>query len=179
MGFGQQATSLPRVDPGEAGKAFALLNKIRSAPVNYAVELDYRRYQAGPRPALLWNDTLARIAERKAMDMATNDYFAHVDPHGFGMNHYIDEGGYRIAIQWLINPKENGFESLQGGADDGELAIKDLIMDINVPSKGHRKHLLGVGEWNASLIDVGIGFVHSTSKTEYRTYTCVLIAKHK
>lgn len=166
------------IDKLEAVKAYALLNRIRANPVAYAVELDFRRYQAQVRPALIWNDTLEVIAERKALDMARRDYFGHVDPDGYGINYYIQRGGYPLHPDWLTDPRANYFESLQGGAEDGEQAIKNLILDINVPTKGHRRHLLGTGDWNASLMDIGIGFVRGTVRNKYQSYTCVVIAKH-
>lgn len=177
--LGAKPSALPVVDHEEARKAFVYLNQIRAQPVRFCQQLKFSPVQVVPRPALIWNDTLARVAERKALDMAQRNYFAHVDPDGFGINHHLEQAGYKLDPWWLRDPKENNFESLQAGCIDGKQAIECLIIDYGVPTKGHRTHLLGVGEWNASLVDIGIGYVRSDSTTKYSTYTCVIIAKHK
>ncbi|MEO8589340.1 MAG: CAP domain-containing protein [Flavobacteriales bacterium] len=177
--LGAKPSATPAVDEAEALKAFAYLNEIRAQPTRYCQQLKFSPVQVVRRQALIWNDTLARVAERKAMDMAQRNYFAHVDPDGFGINHYLDKASYQLDSWWLRDPRENNFESLQAGCGDGKQAIECLIIDYGVPTKGHRTHLLGVGDWNASLVDVGIGFVRSDSTTKYPTYTCVIIAKHK
>ena len=128
---------------------------------------------------LVWNETLAKAAEAKAMDMAKRNYFSHVSPEGYGMNYFISKEGYSLNPEWLEHHSDNFFESIQAGAPDGEAAIKDLILDEGVPELGHRKHLLGMGEWNCTLVDVGIGTVVTAAGSEFRTYTSVIIAKHK
>ena len=166
------------LDPEAATEAFVFLNKVRAQPESYANEL--RLYWALPvtkRP-LVWNDTLARVAGRKALDMAERGFFAHVDPDGYGMNYRINEGGYRLIPEFLEDRAGNNFESLAAGLKTGEAAVRNLIIDENVPSKGHRDHLLGIGEWNKSLTDIGIGFARCDSGCKVRTYICVLIAKH-
>ena len=129
-------------------------------------------------PQLRWNDTLARVAEAKALDMATRNYFAHVDPDGYAMNYYINKAGYKLREIWLTKPTANYFESCNAGATSGQEAIKMLLIDNGVPSLGHRIHLLGLDEWSSSLLDIGIGYAHSDGKSTYGSYTCVLIAKH-
>ena len=177
--LGAKPSVLPVIDQTEARKAFEHLNQIRKQPMAYYQKLKFSPNQVVPRPALNWNDTLARAAERKAMDMARRNYNAHVDPDGFGMNHFVDQAGYRLNPLWLQSPAANNFESIAWGQATGVDAVEWLIIDPGVESKGHRKHLLGIGEWNASLVDVGIGFVHADSTANYQTYTCILIAKHK
>jgi uncharacterized protein YkwD len=166
-----------QVDKQEAQKAFILLNKIRTNPSAFTVEMPFLA-EIEKKAELKWNDTLAAVAEAKALDMASRNYFGHVDPDGFGMNHFINQAGYRLNARWLSKKEMNYFESLSAGAPDGETAIRNLIIDKNVPSLGHRKHLLGIDEWNASLYDVGIGYASASGISGFRTYVCVLIAKH-
>jgi len=79
----------------------------------------------------------------------------------------------------MTNSKQNNFfESIAAGVDNGEEAIRLLIIDKGFPSQGHRKHLLGMGEWNASLTDIGIGFARRNSGSSYTTYVSIIIAKH-
>ncbi|MDQ3278679.1 MAG: CAP domain-containing protein [Bacteroidota bacterium] len=167
----------PELDRQEAKKAFVLLNKIRSNPALFTEEMPFLA-EIGVRPLLKWNDTLAAVAEAKALDMATRQYMSHTNPEGYGMNHYINKAGYRLNAKWLTKKEMNYFESLSAGAPDGETAIRNLIIDKNVPSLGHRKHLLGLDEWNASLYDIGIGYAKPDGNSRFRSYVCVVIAKH-
>jgi hypothetical protein len=182
-----------KTDSVQARLAFEYLNKVRTNPDAYVGEFVFLKWEKITRRALVWNDTLARAAERKVNDMATKNYFAHVDPQGFGMNHYINESGYVLLPDFLKDPANNFFESLYfwGTSDStdpalvntGEPAIKSLIKDDGVPDFGHRKHLLGIDDWNASLYDVGIGVATINGSGEgddaaTKVYVCVLIAKH-
>lgn len=167
----------PELDRQEAQKAFVLLNKIRANPAAFAEEMPFLA-EIGKKPSLKWNDTLAAVAEAKALDMATRQYLSHVDREGYGMNHAINKAGYKLNVKWLTKKEMNYFESLSAGAPDGETAIRNLIIDKNVPSLGHRKHLLGLDEWNASLYDIGIGYARPVENSRFRSYVCVLIAKH-
>ena len=132
-----------------------------------------------PRPALQWNESLIRAAQAKAEDMAARNYFAHVDPEGNGMNVKIDAAGYKLPAQWTEEPKENFFESKGCGTiiSTGEAIINLLIIDANTPSLGHRKHLLGIGNFRENCFDVGIGHAHNPN-SEYIHYWSILIAKH-
>ncbi|MCU7549831.1 hypothetical protein OCK74_11935 [Chitinophagaceae bacterium LB-8] len=114
------STSGPKVDKGEARAAFVLLNKIRINPKAY--RNTFQQFDdVQPKHQLKWNDTLARVA--KALDMATRNYFAHVDPDGYGINHYIHKAGYALQPTWLKNPQYNYFESCNAGGLTGEDSI--------------------------------------------------------
>jgi len=176
---GMYTHEAPALDQKEAKAAYILLNKIRAKPKAYTKELPFLN-DIKAMHQLKWNDTLARVAEAKALDMATNNYFAHVDAKGYGMNYYINKAGYTLPAEWLKNPRANYFESCNAGGLSGEEAIKMLLIDNGVPSLAHRKHLLGMDAHSASLVDIGIGYARSNSDaTTYRTYTCIIIAKHQ
>jgi len=164
----------------EANKAFILLNDIRANPGNYYKALGFDKNLKTTKRRLVWNDTLARVAEAKARDMAERDYFAHVNPEGIGINYLISKSGYKLNSEWTKNKSDNYFESLAAGSADGEDAIKQLIIDEDDASGGyrHRIHLLGLDEWSSSLTDIGIGFASVESGSEYPTYISVIIAKH-
>lgn len=165
-------------DPIQAKQGYEYLLEVRSTPANYYNELGYAKNIKVSGIKLIWNDTLAQVATAKAMDMAKRNYFAHVDPDGFGMNYYINKAGYKLNADWLSKKSMNYFESLVAGDYNGVDAIKTLIIDAQTPGLGHRIHLLGLNEWNSSLRDIGIGYVRSESGSTYKTYVCVLIAKH-
>lgn len=166
------------IDKSEAQKAFILLNEIRANPANYYKELKFSKNIKIQKRQLKWNDTLAKIAEAKALDMANRNYFDHVDPEGFGMNHHINKGGYKLNPDWIKLKNKNSFESIMAEAKNGTDAIKTLIIDSGIPSLGHRKHLLGMEEWYGSLVDIGIGFARKETGSTYTTYVSIIIAKH-
>jgi uncharacterized protein YkwD len=167
----------PFIVKEEAQTAYQLLNAIRNNPEKYYKELHLSSKLKITKTALHWNDTLARVAEAKALDMAKRNYFEHVSPEGIGINYLVQQSGYKLNADWLKDKKENFFESLGSGYDSGAEAIKSLIIDAEEPSKGHRDHLLGIGEWDASLVDIGIGFVRNDGGAS-SSYTCIIIAKH-
>jgi uncharacterized protein YkwD len=167
----------PGIDKAEGEKAFILLNKIRKNPQSFADAMPFLK-EIKAMPLLKWNDTLAKVAEAKALDMATRQYFGHVDPEGYGMNYFINKAGYKLDARWLSSKEMNYFESLSAGASSGEAAIQNLLIDANTPSLGHRKHLLGIGNWNSSLMDIGIGYARPVASSPYMSYVCVLIVKH-
>lgn len=167
----------PFVVKEEAQQAYQLLNTIRSNPQKYYKELHLNSKLRITKTPLRWNDTLAKVAEVKALDMAKRNYFAHVNPDGYGINFFINQSGYKLNTDWLKDKKENFFESLGSGYNSGQDAVKELIIDSDDPGMGHRDHLLGIGDWDASLVDIGIGFVKCDGG-KYQSYTCIIIAKH-
>lgn len=167
------------IDKNEAKKAFDLLVDIRNNPDKYYKELNYKKGLKPSSIQLKWNDTLAKIAETKAADMARRNYFGHVDPDGYGINYFINKSGYKLVPEWTKERNLNYFESIAVNSPGGEEAVKMLVIDKNTPSLGHRKHLLGLDNWNASLKDIGIGFCRRESGSKYKTYTCIIIAKHE
>ena len=175
-GFAQQGKIV--IDKAEARSAYNLLMDIRKNPAKYAKELGYDQDLQPSKAVLHWNDTLAKVAERKAYDMANRNYFDHVDPDGYGMNYFINKSGYKLNPDWVTDKSNNFFESLSAGDDNGLAAIKGLITDSDDPNVGHRKHLLGLDPFYANLKDIGIGFCKRDSGSEYPTYMCVIIAKH-
>lgn len=166
------------IDKNEAKNAYQFLQEIRANPARFHKELQLEKDIKVSPVKLVWNDTLARVAAEKAYDMAKRDYFDHVDPEGFGINYHINKSGYTLNPDWVKNKADNAFESITSNYFTGKEAIKALIIDEGVPSLGHRIHLLGLNTWNASLKDIGIGFVKRESGSKYQTYVCVIIAKH-
>jgi uncharacterized protein YkwD len=167
----------PVVDKAAARQAYTYLNNIRIAPGAYAAGFPFLR-EVPPRKELHWNDTLAQVAEAKALDMARRQYFGHIDPDGFGLNKFINQAGYRLPQAWLVDPKANYFESLCAGSSSCEEAIGILIKDEGVPSLGHRNHLLGLTAFHEAQVDIGIGYVRVSGASAYSSYTCVVIARH-
>ena len=160
----------------EALSAYEYLNKVRENPPKFSKEIGADLSKVKSLPALIWNDTLAKVAELKAMDMAKRNYFAHINPEEKGINLMIHEAGYKLPSEWIEDKKANFFESMNAGTETGIGAIKDLILDKYDNGKGHRKHLLGMNDFYRELTHIGIGHVKAND-SKYTWYTVVIIAK--
>jgi len=165
------------IDKQQAQKAFVLLNKIRKDPNSYSERLGFSLRGIAPRGELQWDDSLCAVAERRAMSMASRGWFGDVDPDGYGVNYYINKAAYSLTDDQVKHKKESNLAAIEGGAASGEVAIGNIIIDKDKLGDSGRKLLLGIGDFNAALVDVGIGFVHGTGSTKYRSYTCIIIAK--
>jgi hypothetical protein len=168
----------------QARAAAAYLNQVRANPRAFSsnvpkqnddddfarVYVDLGNIQA--RPALAWNDILARVAEEKAQEMANETtqkrqlQANHVSSNGEGINIRMFRAGYAMPQEWTSPPSTNYFENLgtkfdQGPspANLGPAIINQLINDNGLPDNqaGHRNAILGSGQFYATMIDVGIG----------------------
>lgn len=165
-------------DKQEARKAYEYLNQVRQSPKDFSKEIKLNLSSVKSMPGLVWNDTLAAVAEARAMDMAEKAYFGHVNKKGEGINIQINRAGYTLPPEFFKNKKENSFESIAMGPPSGVEAIQGLILDKGINPPNHRKHLLGMTSFWANCYDCGIGFVR-TDDPKKPTYICVIIAKHK
>jgi uncharacterized protein YkwD len=166
------------LDRDEARKAFEYLNRIRKEPAKFSKEISINLENVKARPALKWNDILAKVAEEKALDMANRDYFGHVTPEGLGINIQIHEAGYSLPKDWVKEKDQNFFESISAGTNTAEEAIRNLIIDRDLPAASHRKQLLGITDFYSECTDIGIGFARNP-KSKYRTYMSIVIARKK
>lgn len=161
----------------EARKFASLLNQVRQNPAShsntYGVNLSY----LPARPALQWNDILAKVAVQKARDMYERQYFDHVDPDGNGINILIHEAGYTLVPLQLRSPRSaNTFESISAGYTTAEEILSQLIIDEGVNPPGHRHHLLGEGDFWGTCTDIGVGIIKTDDR--YGGYGVIIIAKH-
>jgi uncharacterized protein YkwD len=168
----------PELDKAAAKEAYALLNNIRVNPKSYAGQIGTFLNKQKVLKALTWNDTLAKVAEAKALDMAKNNYFGLVDKKGNGINYLIDKAGYRLSKEFLKHKKDSNFESIALGFSGPHEAIKDLLVDNNEPALTHRKHLLSQDKLHQKDTDIGVGFVRSATEKGDITYISIIIARH-
>lgn len=168
----------PLAVPGTL-EAFEYLNKVRQAPANFSQEIGADLSAVQARQPLVWNATLAQVAQKKAQDMATRSYFDHTTPEGLGINKMMNDAGYKLAPYMLQRDSDNWFESIAWGFSTGPEAIKALILDTFDPvNLGHRKHLLGTDASNAKCVDIGIGFVANPNDTR-KFYWSIIAAYHE
>ena len=161
----------------EAQAAYRFLNEIRQNPDDFSSETGVDLGYVEAKPELNWDKKLAGAAEKKALDMATRNYFGHTDPDGYGMNYHIFHAGYQIPEDWFEDVASNFFESIQAGHSTGRMAIIDLIVDEGLDPPGHRNHLLGIDDFWSNCTDIGIGMAKKEGST-YTYYMCVMVAKH-
>ncbi|AGY57690.1 hypothetical protein GKIL_1444 [Gloeobacter kilaueensis JS1] len=151
---------------GEVSAAYARLNYLRAHPGAYAGQ---------PVAALHWNDQLAQIAQSRAEDMASHDYFSHRSLDGLGPNQRLVRAGYRLPVTYPLDAGANQVESISSGVSSGSEAIDQLVRDEGLPVPYHRQQLLSQLPAYHRATEVGIGMACGARST-YGTYFVVLIA---
>ena len=140
------------------------LNRARSDPGAWAIEqtlgVDLSAVEA--RPPLALNHALTGSAAFHADEMGAAQYCAHLSTvSGELANKWARDAGYPLAsgLPDAANSIESiacGFGNPPGSPFHLPLEVlKSLILDENVPSLGHRKHLLGFGGFD-SMREVGV-----------------------
>ena len=124
------------------------------------------------RPEMVCNSILSRVARERALDMATRDYFDHVNPDGHGPNYMVREAGYMLSDSYSNAADANNIESIAAGFSTAEAAWDGWM---NSPS--HRKHLLAEIPFYTEQIEYGIGYVNISDGNTYHYYWVVLTAK--
>lgn len=147
--------------PTSAEQLFVyLLNQARHDPQAYddARGLGGILDTVAARQPLAVNDDLFDSARFHAVEMADNNYFAHISAvTGDSPNKMAVDQGYVLPDYFPLS--SNNIESiaagnLYGNPDD---VLELLIVDAGVPSLGHRKHLLGMDNFNAQAREIGVG----------------------
>ena len=155
---------------------FEELNAVRQNPAKYAAIYKVPALRQVPaKPALVWDDTLARLAQRKAEDMAAKNYMEHVDKKGRGMNFYLWQANYPLPDFFSRDIRANNVESIAANTEGPVGFVQQLIIDQGVPSLGHRKHLLGLNDGSPPATQVGIGMAYNPN-SKYKYYCSILIA---
>ena len=154
------------------------LNRARHDPAAYAIEqgLSVDLSSVDARGPLAINPPLSRSSDTKAIDLIQNDYFAHVSPDGVFPNELVESAGYDLPDHFGTN--QNYVESLAAGSNYATAfdALNALIVDEGVANVGHRRHLLGIGDFYGSNREIGVGY-SSSSNARYSNYWAVHIAQ--
>lgn len=152
-----------------------LLNRARHDPVAYQQEVNLPVDLSGvpARPPLAVNDALFRSAEFHADEMATFNYFRHQSTvTGDWPNKMVRDQGYPLQSSFPNNA--NQVESIAAGTfyNSADVVLRELIIDEGVPSLGHRKHLLGIDDFNAGNREIGVGMAVNQAAT-YTNYWAI------
>ena len=108
------------------------------------------------------NQLLMTLAQRRAEDMKTRSYFAHVTPDGVGPNYLIRQIGYPLHPSYSTAKDANGCESIAGGYVDASACWQAWLA-----SPGHKAHVLGLHPFWAEQIDFGVGYTNGGSLGHY------------
>lgn len=122
------------------------------------------------RHEMIWNDTLSRVAEARAHDMATRNYFSHTNPDGIGPNFLLRQAGYALPDWYEDDRDGNNVESIGGGYATAADVVAGLI-----DSPAHRQHLLGEIDFFRDQTNVGIGFAFNPN-SKYKNYWSIISA---
>ncbi|MED5262417.1 MAG: hypothetical protein VX574_08480 [Myxococcota bacterium] len=184
------SSATPAAEPTDKEQYFIYeINRARNDPAGWAVEMGIDTVTGGdgnpanlvgvaPQPPLAVNEQLVDSARFHSTDMATHHYFGHYSgPTGLWPNQMVRDAGYDLPLQYyyeqfsyyLLPPDSNQVEAIAAGYGppgspyDYSLplnALIGLIVDFGIPDLGHRKHLLGIGEFNEAFREVGTGYAY-------------------
>ena len=96
------------------------------------------------------NDLVTKVAQIRADDMVTREYFSHWTPEGRGANYFLAQVGCLPA--WY--PQDgNTVESITLNYHTPQAAWNALVS-----SQGHRPHVLGMHPFFAAQVEIGTGW---------------------
>ena len=122
------------------------------------------------RESVTCNSILAEVARARAEDMAAREYFGHTNPDGIGPNYLVTEAGYKLP-DWYDNSLDaNNIESIAAGFETPNTA-----WDAWMNSQGHRTHLLGLQDFYAEQVIVGVGHAYAPD-SRFKHYWVVISA---
>lgn len=110
---------------------------------------------------------LDQAAQKKANDMAANNYFAHTSPSGVTANQNVLSVGYPLPKGY--SPDTNNVESIYMGGSSIDYAAMAAEAWFN--SSHHRPHVYGEGDFFGNQNCIGVAMAPFTKSEEaYRGY---------
>jgi phage baseplate assembly protein gpV len=152
------------------------LNKARHDPPAYGAKIGVDLSSVAPQPPLAVSRLLTGSARFHAKEMLDNDYFAHTSAvTGEGPNQMAVNNGYDLFGMGLDHAwgTDNNIESLAFGINQAatfEEALALLIEDKDVPSLGHRVHLLAMQPFYAAHREIGCGRASGVTAPNQTSY---------
>lgn len=127
-----------------------------------------RQHPAQARTSMVYDPRLNVIARAKALDLGRRNYFAHVDPDGYGPNKAAQLAGYVLPGWWGEALEANYIESIAGGYANAQAAF-----DGWMASAGHKRHILAETSFYAEQTRYGVGYAQVPGSTYVRYYVFV------
>lgn len=121
-------------------------------------------------PELHFSIALSEAARRRALDMASRDYFGHTNPDGYGPNCIVLQHFFALPDSYDSSRTGNNIETIGAGFAD-----IDAAWEAFMASEGHRTHLLGLNDFYNEQKYYGIGYVDAPDST-YGSYIVILIS---
>lgn len=121
------------------------------------------------RGGIKWNGLLASVALSRITRMAKEGWQAHTDPQGRGPNDAVRAAGYKLPDSYSHAKDGNNIESLLWGGDGG----LDQVWNAWMGSPHHRTHILGLNDFYAGQICVGVAHVDMVG-SRWRHYYAIL-----
>jgi len=107
---------------------------------------DHAQQRKSPR----CDELVTKVAQMRADDMVTRNYFGHITPEGHGANFYLAQVG--CLPTWY--PQDgNTVESITLNYHTPQAAWNALVV-----SRGHRPHVLGMHPFFAAQVAIGVGY---------------------
>jgi hypothetical protein len=140
-----------------------VLDEVRMRMAVYFVNADWQE-----RPVLMSDDRLMSAAQHRAIDMATRDYFDHVDPEGHWPNFRVRSYDYELPNHWLDDA--NNTEGIGKGFTAPEGCLEAMYR-----SDDHRPHVTGNVPFFFEHTRFGVGHWERTNESGMRIPYYVLI----
>ncbi len=122
------------------------------------------------REALECQASLVEFARARAEDMASRNYFSHVNPDRFGPNSLLRDAGYALPDSYG-GGGSNSVEAIAAGYSNPEVVFRKLLN-----SSTHRAHLLGEGEFFRVQDQIGVAHAYNPD-SDYEDYWVIIIAR--
>ena len=124
-----------------------------------SLALIIKNSQQQTRNKLTCNESLSKIAQRRAQELSVDTHGKHLTA-----NHFVTKNGYRLASYYPLI--ENQVESLTSFSEDPEKAFIDFTSNPK-----YQEHILGIGEFYQQQTQIGVGFY----RTENNRYQYVVL----
>lgn len=137
-------------------------------------EIDFvclvKNHEGQVRRTMSYHPILGQIARMRADDMALNGYYRnppHVDHDGYGPNYYVCLSGYNAPFCPVDDDVQSNY--IESSAAGQETALE--VLEAWLSSPGHRRHLLGEGEYYSGQLYYGVGHTYVLNSPDYTTET--------